>query len=377
MLLLKYLVDSVPVLRSVAELLDEAQSVDAAAVEAILGNPWVAVRLARFARQPTSALHCEAMSAVALAAAVRVGLPDRRVLLTPTRGAVMVPTLGMLRRDGPGRFGAPDLCGPDWYPVRAVRAECGGQRMEIAVEDLDPYRDCHGHPVRSRLTEPEFHELDRLFSAAWRLLVVCSPARAAEVAAGLTALVPLGTARRVSSDVGAAAPGCSATNEDAFGGFGTTLPRDPVQLAVTMVHEIQHSKLCALGALVPLSHTDHSATYFAPWRPDPRPLSGLLQGIYAFVAVAEFWADLGDLPEFRGRAMPEFAATRAQVRHALTGIENSPGLTPAGRRFVDQVSARVRRLGGVVVDASAERDVSARLADLETRWRARRLDRLR
>ena len=27
---------------------------------------------------------------------------------------------------------------------------------------------------------------------------------------------------------------------------------------------------------------------YAPWRDDPRPISGLLQGIYAFVCITEF-----------------------------------------------------------------------------------------
>ena len=52
---------------------------------------------------------------------------------------------------------------------------------------------------------------------------------------------------------------------------------------MTLVHEFQHSKLSAMLDLVPLTDPDDHGRYFAPWRVDPRPLAGLLQGVYAFV----------------------------------------------------------------------------------------------
>ena len=32
-----------------------------------------------------------------------------------------------------------------------------------------------------------------------------------------------------------------------------------------------------------------SATYQVPWRPDPRPVDGVLNGTYAYLAVGELW----------------------------------------------------------------------------------------
>ena len=46
----------------------------------------------------------------------------------------------------------------------------------------------------------------------------------------------------------------------------------PSDLAVALVHEFQHSKLAALHRLVPLYDRTDPARYFAPWRPDPRPM---------------------------------------------------------------------------------------------------------
>ena len=63
----------------------------------------------------------------------------------------------------------------------------------------------------------------------------------------------------------------------------------PVELAVTLVHEFQHIKLGGLLHLAPLHDREPTRRLYAPWRDDPRPLGGLLQGVYAFTGVTDFW----------------------------------------------------------------------------------------
>src|SRR5690606_2824855 len=110
--------------------------------------------------------------------------------------------------------------------------------------------------------------------------------------AGVRALVP------VSPPTGSS--GVSATSVDAFGAVALSLPSDAPALAATLVHEFQHTKLSALLDLVPLLRPDRTtpeeqatsgkvAQCYAPWRPDPRPLSGLLQGVYAHLGLCGFW----------------------------------------------------------------------------------------
>jgi HEXXH motif-containing protein len=59
------------------------------------------------------------------------------------------------------------------------------------------------------------------------------------------------------------------------------------------VHENQHIKLSVLLDQMPVTHqsiTLASGTCrSAPWRLDPRPVIGLLQGIYAYLGVTGFW----------------------------------------------------------------------------------------
>ena len=81
-------------------------------------------------------------------------------------------------------------------------------------------------------------------------------------------------------------------------------PPDPETCACTLTHELQHVKLCAVLDIVRLTVPDDGRRrYYAPWRDDPRPVAGLLQGAYALVGVTEFW-----------RRRRQLAAGAAQLR---------------------------------------------------------------
>jgi uncharacterized protein len=362
LLLVKYILDSAPDLRAAAELLSEAHDADADAVNTLLVHPWVAAWAVTCARDPSHPCHRRATDAVALAAARRAGLWQRRILVSPVAGHTMIPGSGMLAGEQPRRLAPGDLRGPGWQPIRSVSAESGGQRIGLAIDDLDPYRDCHGAAVASRLSRSQFDELAAAFAEAWALLVTYAPSRAAELARGLMSYAPL------SSETS----GKSATCAEAFGGLAATSPRDGLELAVTLVHEFQHSKLAALSTLLPLSLRDDRSTYFAPWRPDPRPLGSLLQGIYAFTAIASLWRDFSVSPELHAVALCEFASTRAQVRRALTGLGHDAGLTTAGRRLVSLLTAVAAEHARFPVPDDIERAATAKVARAEARWTSRR-----
>jgi uncharacterized protein len=129
----------------------------------------------------------------------------------------------------------------------------------------------------------------------------------------------------------------SATIRHAFGVFGLTRPPSAAEFAVTIVHEFQHSKLSALLDLVPMSDPNDNRRYFAPWRTDPRPLSGLLQGVYAFVGVADAWRALREVADLGPVAEQQFANARLQVHSGLASVEQSCGLTPAGQALTSQL----------------------------------------
>jgi hypothetical protein len=112
-----------------------------------------------------------------------------------------------------------------------------------------------------------------------------------------------------------------------------THPKNPEELASTLVHEFQHSKLSALLDVANLFDTTSHPQYYAPWRSDPRPIGGLMQGVYAFLGVADTWHRLAAHPKLKGTAERAFADVRVKVDVALAALEMSSELTLQGKAF--------------------------------------------
>ncbi|MEW1589678.1 HEXXH motif-containing putative peptide modification protein [Micromonospora vinacea] len=361
MLVLKSLADTEAAVAASAHLLGHAHRRDPAAADVLLDHPWLAVWAIDRVRHGGTG-QPDYLPFAALAAATLSGWSDAAVPVTPCAGLVPVPGLGVLRpRDGGSATVTPaDLTGPRWTPSRRWRFTDQSVTLDLHVDDLDPYRDCFGLPLAARLAPPRAAELERSVGHAWHLLVAYAPTHAAEVAAGISTFVPL---------AGGTERGHSVTHADAFGAFAADADLDPVNLAVTMVHELQHSKLNAVLGLVQLYEPTDPVRYFAPWRTDPRPIGGLLHGTYAFTAVAEVWAALRAHPELAAQATERFAVVRAQLERALVELTRAGSLTSAGRLWADRLAERIGQLAAVPVPASADAAARREVAEAE---RARR-----
>jgi HEXXH motif-containing protein len=160
---------------------------------------------------------------------------------------------------------------------------------------------------------------------------VLSPASAAEIAAIVRVIVPYQPP--LSGHVSTSSP-------QSFGAVAMSPQPDKYTCAETLVHETQHLKLCALLDLVTLTNPDDGQRYYAPWRTDPRPASGLLQGAYAFLGVSGFWRHqrlaARELP-VRQRAQAEFARWREGAALAVETLLSSGQLTPAGQDFAREM----------------------------------------
>jgi HEXXH motif-containing protein len=345
---------------------------------------WAAqtARRLRGSAQPGTPLWVDLghLTAIAAAAAA-LSRTDTQLTGYVHDGALTVPTFGRARLPLPDRSpvrlavrdGALRIRAEDWQGLRRLASTLEGASIDVALDDVNPYREGHHVPAADRLPAADLPRWRELFAGAWALLAGCAPARAAELAAGLRCLVPL-------ADIGTGAAR-SATIRDAFGSFGLTRPASPAELAVTMVHEFQHSKLGAVLDLVPLYDAADQTTYYAPWRLDPRPIGGLLQGTYAFLGVADAWRALraagasrslraGD-GGLREVAECEFASVREQVRHALGILESSGRLTPSGQQFAAGMRSTLQSMLGEQLPASVVRRARESLAENHAAWRRR------
>jgi len=272
--------------------------------------------------------------------------------------------------DVPVRSPAGTAC---WSPVRKLTSLGAGIRIDVELDDVDPFRDSHRLGAANRLPANEIAAWQASLDEAWAVLTSQQETLAVSLSAGITTLVPLAGPDR-GSEFGQNA-GISVTIGDAAGAVALTRPPDGTALAATLVHEFQHSKLSALLDLVPLHRAGPAATYYAPWRADPRPLHGLLHGAYAHLALVEFWQHLRRAGTGASSRLAnfEFARWRRALRLVLRTLDGSGLLTVYGDRFVSRMR---RQLAGMrPVAAPADIDTLARdaLIDHWLTWRMRNL----
>jgi HEXXH motif-containing protein len=358
-----------PPVDEVVRIIGEAQRTAPGSVRSLLLDPGVgsgcahALRRLHGGARSTAPLWLDlgVVHGLALAAAARAGLTWSTRL--PVRdGNVMIPTYGMARlpedggptveastADGRLRLSVagqvltvpagesdidPPAGGIGWWALRRLQFG-SGIVLSAWLDDVDPLRDLADPVAPARLDDEAFARWRVLIEGAWDLLCRDYPADAEAMADGVVSIVPLkhlpGWETR------------SASNGEAFGSVLLSEPPDAVTTAVSLVHEYQHIKLGALIHLFRLTEPDDGTLYYAPWRDDPRPLAGLIQGIYAFFGIAEFWrVRCGKVHgEEKGIAAFEYEYARQQTEESVRIALSAPGLTAEGRKLYEGLRQRV------------------------------------
>jgi HEXXH motif-containing protein len=257
---------------------------------------------------------------------------------------------------------------PGWRPASVLTARAREQRLSLWLADRGPYRA----PLAIRLAAPlaagHMAEWQRMLTRAWQIVMSRHPEQGAGMALALSTLTPM--AGRASGPGGGQD---SVTAMAAPGAVLLTQPRDGEAMALTLLHEFQHTKLAALEHLAAMHSGDLRARYYAPWRDDPRPLGALLHGAYAHLGVAAYWRGVltSADPARHGVAEDELAYWTEAVQIAIAQLQDSAELTIAGRRLVTGMGAAASRLAGLPVAAAARRRAAERLADHQATWRAR------
>ncbi|MCI2418134.1 HEXXH motif domain-containing protein [Saccharopolyspora sp. K220] len=328
------------------ELLSRMQKQAPEAVAGVLGYPlfgaWVLRTAVLLDQDEIGEAEPDGLASFAAAAAVRGSIGA--VVELPPGDQVRLPSIGVAHFPNPtgepirlvdgalsdGRTNIPIRSGsPHWTPIPRISAEHHGLRLDLAVDDLGAHRVPDSITIADRLADQNIADEWRYrIGEGWRILAQHHREVAVEVAAAVNVLAPL---------AGSAPGQLSATFNDSFGCVAMSLPADARSTALTFAHEVQHAKLSALMDLFPLIKPGDPDYFYSPWRKDPRPASGLLQGIYAYLGVTGFWrrqyrAETDE--DHRWQAEVEFARWRTAGRDAAHDLANSTRLTPTGRTFL-------------------------------------------
>ncbi|AWK08402.1 FxsB family radical SAM/SPASM domain protein [Streptomyces spongiicola] len=237
------------------------------------------------------------LASTVAAAAVRGGL-DLAVPVPYEGGTLLLPTLGELRLDGVEPSGTaevrpvekgllvragrsetrvprPDEPGACWRPVRSLGRDGA---PDLAIDDLDPYRDCFDVPVPPRLGHDEAAAWTDRLARAWGLLRARAPEQAAAAEASLTTLTPVDGPR-------------PAVGRHGIGALGVPLRARAEELAPLLLRGWRRARLRALLEVTDLYADDGRWTHPAPWQEAPLPVSELLAGAYERAGLRAFDPD--------------------------------------------------------------------------------------
>ncbi|WP_431989039.1 aKG-HExxH-type peptide beta-hydroxylase [Streptomyces albogriseolus] len=350
------------------ELLERVQAVAPDVVDRVLMAPgtgtWVSSSLRRLKRDADDEVrvgetlgHLSSLAAAAAAAAgiaftLWVPVIERFVVL-PSLGCAILPACqasAALRVTGDGvrlRIAGPDgdvVVGPgwesrtpNWLPTRTLALGPGGAGGSLTLEEHDPFRSFATVVAPRSLSQQEAETWQRVLREAWDVLLRDEPAETEAMRRGLLSLTPAPKGERFRP--------YSSSSTEAFGGINASLPDDGLELAATLVHEFQHIKLGALMHVRPvLRPPDRSVgrpeLFHAPWRDDPRPLEGLVQGVYAFFGVTRFWHAHRRDPDTARASLAhfEFALWRDAVSSTLDTVRGHDRLTSLGHRLLGSLT---------------------------------------
>jgi HEXXH motif-containing protein len=249
-----------------------------------------------------------------------------------------------------------------WLPLRRFRIGTPEAELNLVVDDLDPYRDLHGLGSSDRLDDAAAQRWNVLAQEAWRHIVARHSHRIPELAGSPLVVIPL---RPVEDGLEV-----NGTARESVGAIAMSPPVDALDLAQSLIHEIQHSKLGALLDLIDLYDTTDQQLHYSPWRLDSRPVGGLLQGVYAFSAVADFWSSYADSDDEQvaSVALNHVAMLRRQLAEAVDILQSSGALTTIGDRFCDVLQTTNTKLDRVAVPRQVQGQVDTAFANHRATW---------
>jgi HEXXH motif-containing protein len=228
-------------------------------------------------------------------------------------------------------------------PVLEVLPRVTGSNGNILLHPHDSYyrrawitpEQFPGVSMANEIRIDELPKWVRTLSETFTLLRQVWPAMEEAVTMGLHTIVPIN-----SPDAGKSLS-CSAP---CFWGAVMCSLDEPVLMAETLLHEFSHNVLYSVIDYFGVFAGDASAAvYYSPWRPDPRPLPGVLHAVYVFERVTAYYQRLFHSRQVDQVLQHRYAAILGRLRIGIETLRTFGRFNEAGNRFVNCLDAKVQQ----------------------------------
>jgi len=155
--------------------------------------------------------------------------------------------------------------------------------ISLCLGDVNPLALNEAHPDqegnRLNLGEASTEQWVSSLSDALELIDMVLPELYAEMKMVLRWVVPVGVDSRQH---------VSASYQEVVGTIYLSLHPNVITMAEALIHEFSHTKLNILGTFDAMFANAFSPHFPSPYRPDARPLHGILLGVHAFLPIERF-----------------------------------------------------------------------------------------
>jgi HEXXH motif-containing protein len=157
----------------------------------------------------------------------------------------------------------------------------------------------------------------------------------------------------------------NVSHSDLPGAFVANPVRQPYYLAHTLIHEFHHNRLFFIEDIEPIVENPglmpgDDARYCSPLRVDPRPLHGIVHGLYVLIPVVRYWLSVYDSGEVsddvQAMVVDDIVRSLLQIRIAVFQLDRYARFTPFGERLYTQMKDDVSTLEAAVRAAGLPQD---------------------
>ena len=223
--------------------------------------------------------------------------------------------------------------------LRLVRGSAGA----MFLDPCDPYFSRvwqkQTFPGGIHVRQVEGEDLGRWQSTlteSLNLLQELWPEMESEITTAVHTLVP------VNSPIGGM--NCSCSSEDFWGAILCSFDPPPL-LAEVLVHEFGHNLLYGLMEVYGIFAEDcpKEQVFYSPWRPDARPLVGVLHAVYKFERVAEFYRRLLQKDSSNVAYRERYSLILGRLERGLRVLAESAKFNAEGTVFFESLVRGVKK----------------------------------